>query len=53
MLAMLIRRRELLSSVIAVSTTALLPELTLAQAPNSDLRINADRLRVRDKIESM
>jgi N-carbamoyl-L-amino-acid hydrolase len=42
---MLIRRRELISSVIAVSTTALFPDLTFAQAPNRDLRINARRLR--------
>lgn len=42
---MLISRRELLSSMIAVSATAALPDLTFAQARNRDLRINADRLR--------
>jgi len=42
---MLIPRRELLSSVVAVFTSAVLPDLSFARARNSDLRINADRLR--------
>ena len=42
---MLITRRELLSNVVAVFASAALPDLSFAQARNSDLRINADRLR--------
>ena len=42
---MLISRRELLSSVVAVAASAALPDLSFAQARDSDLRINADRLR--------
>ncbi len=41
---MLITRRELLSSVVAVAASAALPDLSFAQARKSDLRINADRL---------
>jgi len=42
---MVITRRELLSSIVAVSASAALPDLSFAQARSSDLRINADRLR--------
>jgi len=42
---MVITRRELLSSMVAVSASAVLPDLSFAQARSSDLRINADRLR--------
>src|SRR5690348_9414959 len=42
---MLITRRELLSNVVAVFASAALPDLSFAQARNSDLRINAYRLR--------
>lgn len=42
---MLITRRELLSSLVAVSATAALPNMSFAQERNADLRINADRLR--------
>ena len=42
---MLITRRELLSNVVAVFASAALPDLSFVQARNSDLRINADRLR--------
>ena len=44
---MLISRRELLSSVVAVAASAALPDLSFAQARDSGLRINADRLRHR------
>jgi len=44
-LAIVITRRELLSSMVAVSASAVLPDLSFAQARSSDLRINADRLR--------
>jgi len=44
-LAMIITRRELLSSVVALSASAVLPNLRFAQARSSGLRINADRLR--------
>jgi beta-ureidopropionase / N-carbamoyl-L-amino-acid hydrolase len=42
---MLITRRELFSSVAAVAASAVLPDLSFAQARTRDLRINADRLR--------
>jgi len=42
---MVITRRELLSSMVAVSASVALPDLSFAQARSSDLRINADRLR--------
>src|SRR5215471_4511989 len=42
---MLIARRELLSSVAAVVASAVLPDLSFAQARTPDLRINSDRLR--------
>jgi N-carbamoyl-L-amino-acid hydrolase len=42
---MLIARRELLSSAMAVTAGAALPNLGLTQARSSGLRINADRLR--------
>ena len=42
---MAITRRELLSNVVAEFASAALPDLSFAQARNSDLRINADRLR--------
>jgi beta-ureidopropionase / N-carbamoyl-L-amino-acid hydrolase len=42
---MIITRRELLSSVVAFSASAALPNLRFAQARNSGVRINADRLR--------
>src|SRR5262245_52952919 len=37
--------RELLLSSFAVSASSAIPDLWLVQAPNSGLRINADRLR--------
>lgn len=42
---MLITRRELLFSVLAVPASAVLPDLCFSQTRSSDLRINADRLR--------
>ena len=42
---MVLTRRELLSCMVAASASAVLPNLSSAQARNSDLRINADRLR--------
>ena len=42
---MSITRRELLSSVSAVAASAVLPDLSFAQAHSPDLRINSDRLR--------
>jgi N-carbamoyl-L-amino-acid hydrolase len=42
---MAITRRELLSSMVAVSAGAVLSDLSFAQPRDSDLRINADRLR--------
>jgi beta-ureidopropionase / N-carbamoyl-L-amino-acid hydrolase len=42
---MIITRRELLSSAVALSASAVLPNLRFAQARSSGLRINADRLR--------
>ena len=42
---MAITRRELLSNVVAEFASAALPDLSFAQARNSDLRINVDRLR--------
>ena len=42
---MVITRRELLSTMVAVSASAALYDLSFAQARSSELRINADRLR--------
>ena len=43
--AVFITRRELLSSLVAVSASAAIPDMTFARARNPDLRINHDRLR--------
>ena len=45
MLAMRRTRRELLSGLAVLSINALLPRLSSAKSPASDLRINSDRLR--------
>jgi N-carbamoyl-L-amino-acid hydrolase len=42
---MIITRRELLSSVVALSADAALPNLRFVQAGDSGLRVNSDRLR--------
>ncbi len=42
---MLITRRELFSGLVAVSATAVLPNMSFAQVRKANLRINADRLR--------
>jgi len=42
---MIITRRELLSSVVALSAGAALPNLRFVQAGDSGLRVNTDRLR--------
>jgi beta-ureidopropionase / N-carbamoyl-L-amino-acid hydrolase len=42
---MLVTRRELLSSIVAISTGAALPAFSFARARSTELRINADRLR--------
>ena len=45
MLAVAITRRELLASMVAVSASVALPDLSFAEVRGSDLGINPDRLR--------